>query len=174
MLLTCAALAGGCDFLSKKAAEVKKAATDTTQQVVERVKQKTGDAGQIEVALAGGTPVKTAACYGELVVVGHGRPAVLQVKSSDTVEAFPSLLFQANTQAESPAALANQTLQGLVYLQLQPDGSIWHTADGETVSLSVQTVTDGQFTGTFSGGKLINTETNESRPIAGTLSGSLK
>jgi hypothetical protein len=167
---------GGCDALAKKAEEVKKAATDTTQRVVENVKRETNNAGSIELALSGGSSVKTAGCYGEFIVVGHGRPAILKVKSNADVsaEAFPSLLFQATTPVDNPTALANQTLQGVLYFQQQPDGPVWHSADGETVTLSIQTAAEGQFSGTLAAGKLVNTETNESRTVTGSFSGSLK
>jgi hypothetical protein len=176
LLVACALFAGGCDFLSKKASEVKKAASETTQRVVERAKQETNNAGGIELALAGGAPLKTAGCYGSLTVQGGGRPTVFQVTSyADAAgESFPSLYFSAATSADSTAALANQTLQGRLYFQQQPDGPVWHTADGDMASLSVQTAADNQFTATLAQCKLVNTETNETRTATGTFSGSLK
>ncbi len=169
-------LAGGCDFLSKKASEVKKAASETTQHVVERAKQETSTAGGVELALEGGAPLKTSGCYGTLTIQGGGRPTVFQVTSyADAAgESFPSLHFSAATSADSTAALANQTLQGRLYFQQQPDGPVWHTADGDMASLSIQSAADDQFTATLAQCKLVNTESNETRMATGTFSGSLK
>ena len=169
-------LAGGCDFLSKKASEVKKAASETTQHVVERAKQETNTPAESSWRWRAGAPLKTSGCYGTLTIQGGGRPTVFQVTSyADAAgESFPSLHFSAATSADSTAALANQTLQGRLYFQQQPDGPVWHTADGDMASLSIQSAADDQFTATLAQCKLVNTESNETRMATGTFSGSLK
>ena len=171
----CLLLASGCDWLEKKATDVKQAATNTTQQVVERVKQTVNVAGNVELSLAG-TSVKTSGCYGSLTAVGGNRPAVFQVASyaDPNGESYPSLKFWAQTKADGTAGLANQSLQGRLYVQLEPDGAVWHTPDGQSAVLTIQTAADGAFTGTLAPCALVTTEKDESRTCSGTFSGSLK
>jgi hypothetical protein len=168
-------LAAGCEWFEKKASEVKQAAGNTTQQVVERAKQTVNAAGNVELTLAG-TAVKTSGCYGELTVVGSGRPAVFQVKSSDnpTNESFPSLHFWALSSADNVGALANQTLQGLLWVQLEPDGAVWHTPEGEFAHVTIQTAAEGAFTAKLAQCRLVSTGKEDPRPCTGTFSGSLK
>ena len=190
MLALVIAASNGCDFLSKKASEVKKVATDTSQRVVEKVKQETNNAGNIELNMGGGTPLKTSGCYGSFVSLGGGRGGVFQISSyaDAAAESFPSLMFWASVPANSfpastapygqspidPSALANQTLKGSLYVQQQPDGPVWHTADGDAATLAIQTAANGQFTAALAGSKLVNTETAETRDVSGSLTGSLK
>lgn len=165
----------GCDWLDKKATEVKQTATNTSQQVVERVKETVNAAGNVELSLAG-TPVKTSACYATLTLVGGGRPAVFQAASypDPKTESYPSLLFRAETKADGTAALAKQSLSGQLFVQLEPDGAVWHTPDGQGATLTIQTTSDGTFTGTLAQCQLVSTEKDELRPCSGTFSGSLK
>ncbi len=168
-------LGSGCDWLDKKATEVKQTASSTSQQVVDRVKQTVNAAGNVELSLAG-TPVKTSGCYGSLILVASGRPAVFQVTSyvDPKGETFPSVMFRAVAKVETPAGLANQSLSGQLFVQLEPDGAVWHTPDGQPAVLTNQTAADGAFTGTLAPCQLVSTEKDESRPCTGTFSGSLK
>ena len=63
--------------------------------------------------------------------------------------------------------LVNQTLQGRIFVQLQPDGPVWYSPDGEAVALSIQSAGDGEFTGTITQGRLVSTENNQSQTFTG-------
>ena len=117
-----------------------------------------------------------AGCYATLTVTGGSPSAVLHVASyADAAsKSYPSLDFRAPWNADDAASLANETLNGQLWVQLEPGGVVWHTPDGEFTPLTIQAAAyDGPFIAKLDQCRLVITSPEDRRPCTGTFSGSL-
>lgn len=141
-------------------------ATQVVQQTVENVKQEANLVGSME--LATNPPIAAKACYAKLFVIDDGRPNVFRLASykSDELERFPSIMLQAQVNAESLSGLQGQTVKADVFARTQDNGLIWHSPAGSPASITISAIDDKSLTCTLSG-PIVNSDTEEESNISG-------
>ncbi len=141
-------------------------ATQVVQQTVENVKQEAHLVGSID--LATNPPIAAKACYAKLIVIGDGRPNVFRLASYKSVdlEQFPSIMLQAQVNAQSLSALQGQTVQADVFAQPQDNGPVWHSPDSSPASITISAMDDKSLTCTLSG-PIVNSDTGEESNVSG-------
>ena len=167
--------AGGCnkdqvDQVQEAVSTGVEQAAHSTRRAVETVKQEANLTGSMELAV--NPPIDAPACYVELVAL-DGRPNVLQLASYKEVELerFPSLLLQAQVEADSLAELAGKTVHGELYAQAEKDGAVWHSEEGAPAAFSVSAVEGNAVTCKITGASLVNSETGERSTVSGKFVG---
>ena len=119
-------------------------------------------------------PVKTGACYVQLLTIPGGRPGILQLQSyrEAAQESFPSAFVRAQVTVGTVAELKGQTVPAELFVQSQKDGPTWSTR-GELVQLKIVSVEAKTLTAEIAEGTLINDGTGASQAVKGTLQGVL-
>jgi hypothetical protein len=168
--LMLAVMLGGCskEDLNKLTEQVKTATTDTVEQVQKQVAPVLPKTGQFQVTADG--PVNSPTGHAALIVLGEGRPAVLQLRSYANVndETFPAIFFQGTTGVGTVADLVGKTVTGKVFLQNAVGGPVWASEDGAPVTVSVQAVEGSELVGIFSNG-MVQDATGRSLTLTGSF-----
>lgn len=141
--------------------------TQAVQQTVETVKQEANLTGSMELATT--PPVAAKACYARLIVLGGGRPNVLQFSSSKdaSLERFPSLFMQAQVQEGSLAELVGKTVQAEIFAQAEQGGPMFHTPDGATAPVNIVSVEGKSLTAQCSGAMLVSSQSKQPTSVSG-------
>jgi hypothetical protein len=171
----------GCGGKVPTAAELQQAVTDGVNsavksgtQAVEQAKQVANLAGQIELSLGPG--IKTGGCYARLDALQAPRNGWLVISSySDPAgETFPSVMILVETTGETAATLAGKNFRAAIFLQLQAEGAVWRTPDGEFAELTIVTAADGKIEGKITRATLVSTGAEPPASVTGQFSGSLQ
>ena len=103
-----------------------------------------------------------------LIVIGDGRPNVLQLRSYQNLadDDFPSVLVQANTTATDIAQLVGQTLNATVYVSASKYEPIWSCLDQSVASLMISGLQENLLKGDLRCDKLISSQ-GVSSPLSG-------
>jgi hypothetical protein len=119
--------------------------SDAAASVVEKVVS----VGSIDLIL--NREVKLAPCSVYLLIVGDGRPNVLQIKSytSFANAKTPSLLFQGTTSASTFEGLNGQNIAGEVYVAMDANNDIWQSTTIGSSIISVSSVTESELIGNW-------------------------
>lgn len=168
-ILLLGAADSGCDFAKVEEA-VNTGVEETTRAVestVETVKQEAHLVGSVELSTE--PPMNAKACYAKLIILGSGRPNVLQLASYKSVdlERFPSVFMQAQVEANSLDELVGQTVRGELYAQAEENGTIWHSPTGTPAAITVSTIDEESMTCQCNGVTLVNTATGEQSTVSG-------
>jgi hypothetical protein len=112
------------------------------------------------------SPMKTDTANVRLIVVGDGRPNVVQIRSYTDLnaEAYPSILIQATTTASDLNALAGQTLSATVYAAETKYLPIWSCMDRTTANLVISSVDKELLKATIQCGEVFSTDNRTSPP----------
>jgi len=92
--------------------------------------------GSIQLEIS--PPVDISQAEVRVIVIGDGRPNVVQIASYDTTQdehEYPAVLWQGPTTATDAASLAGQTVQCDMYYQQSETSKIAMTKPGESVEL---------------------------------------
>jgi hypothetical protein len=164
--LLCCALGCNKDQVDKAASGLQQV-TQTVQQGVENIKQEANLTGSMELSTTPAIAAK--ACYARLIVIGEGRPNVLQLVSykDASLERFPSLLVQAQVQEGSLAELAGKTVQAEIFAQSEENGPVFHCPDGTLASVNISAADAKSLTGQCTGAMLVSSETNQPTSVNG-------
>ncbi len=114
--------------------------------------------------------IETSKANARLIIVGDGRPNVLQLRSYQDIAAddFPSVLVQVNTTVTDISQLVGQTLNATVYLSASRYEPIWSCLDQSVASITIQSVQENILKGDLRCDKLISSQ-NVSSPLSGTV-----
>ncbi len=101
-------------------------------------------AGSVELDVNG--PVKASKCAVELIKLGEGRPAILQIANTvgQEAETFPSIFVRAEVTAASLADLSGRRLSGQFFAQSQSGGPISFTTPDRPIEIFVKTATNDE------------------------------
>jgi len=115
-------------------------------------------------------PIETNEANSRLIVIGDGRPNVLQLRSYQNMstDKYPMILVQANTSASNLSQLSGQTLNATVYITASKYEPIWSCLDQSTASLTIASVQDEVIKADIRCDKLISTS-EVSSPMSGSI-----
>lgn len=109
--------------------------------------------------------IQTEECYIKLVKFKGDRPNVLAISSyeygKDDTETFPSILIQAQVDAETLEDLADREIPVQLYATMNASGAVWSHPAGDFVKLKL-TLSENGVTGDISGGNLVVESTDQS------------
>lgn len=153
--------------------KAKQAASEQADRVSSQV-ARASDKAQETLKLAGSaeltldSPLKTSACYVQIVPPLGGRPAILQIKSYQTPEqeSFPSLMLQGNVSESNLAGITGQTVQASMWVQREANGPVWSSS--KPVELRIISV-ENETTQIELAGALHNSENGAEQTVAGKL-----
>ncbi|QDT13648.1 hypothetical protein [Planctomycetes bacterium K23_9] len=140
----------GCskDEMKKMATSVQQTTQDLAAQsqdyiqgAVEAVEEQLPSTGSLSLRIE--PPLEIESANVEIIKIGDGRSNVVQLATYDTdsgPSSYPSVLLHGQTAADSPAALAGQTVGCDLYVQQSSGGAILMSPPGSSVQ-----VTFGQF-----------------------------
>jgi len=116
------------------------------------------------------SPIETRAASARLIIIGDGRPNVLQLRSYQDMAAedYPMVLVQAPTSATDVSQLSGQTLSATVYITMSKHEPIWSCMDQSVASLTISSIQDNVIKGDIRCEKLISTE-EVSSPLSGSI-----
>ena len=159
---------GGCDKAMNAVNEVQQTVTNR----VEEVKQVAAVAGNIQLQVDNKS-IQTTGCYGTTYRLETPLQSVIQVTSYNdpSAESFPSFFARAFVADVADIAPGKQ-LEAQVYLQENPNGSVWETPPGEPAELKITSVANGVFEAEIAGA-MANSDDGVRKNVSGTLSGSL-
>lgn len=151
----------GC---GEKLDEIKQRVSKKVEQGVKKTKEVAAQVGQKVapqpegIEFEAGGPVRTEVCYVTLTRVREGESAILELSTyeSGKVEKHPSVYVRAEVSAANLTELHGQKLQAQLYLQHQPEGPVWQTAEGAHVVLSVITASNERIACEVAEGQLVN------------------
>ena len=105
----------------------------------------------------------------ELITLSGTRHSVLQIRSYPKVdlESYPSIFIQAQVSANDMATLAGNTIPARLFLQVEENGPIWYSDEGQDVSLRIVSYTDGEVSAKVESGILRNTDTGKQAEMVG-------
>jgi hypothetical protein len=114
-------------------------------------------------------PIESNKANVRLIVIGDGRPNVLQIRSYQDIAAdeFPSILAQANTTATDVSLLVGKTLDATVYISASKFEPIWSCLDQSTAKLTINSFQENVLQGELRCDKLISSQDIAS-PLSGT------
>lgn len=144
---------------------------ETVTQTVDEVKEQTGLAGKMELAVDG--PVNVNACYVKFITSKSSRPNVLQVQSyrdADT-EGFPSIFMHAKVTDTALAELAGKTVPLQLFIQKQENGPVWSSGAETPVQLKIDSVDENNVIGSIVGGEATETGKAAASQVTGTITG---
>ena len=153
-----ACLAVGCskEDMNKLVDKVQTQVQEQTQSLKNETINKIAPSGSIKLALNG--EINCPAGNAALLVIGDGRPNVFQIKSYKTLdyEPFPSVLFQANTNASSVQSLVGQTLNGELNVALENGSVLWQSSPSKPVSITLQKIEETEIVGRIGSGQVMS------------------
>jgi hypothetical protein len=149
------AICFGCskDDLDKLVTQVQDQTQAVTQEVAKAV-----SSGSISMTLNG--EIKVPTCTASLLIIGDGRPNVLQIRSYASMEreSFPSILFQGTTAANSYQELAGKTVQGEFFVALDDASNIWQSDATNGATVTISNIEDKELVGQLGTIKMISPE----------------
>jgi hypothetical protein len=115
-------------------------------------------------------PIETTKANVRLIVIGDGRPNVLQLRSYQDLAAdeFPAVLVQANTTATEISQLVGQTINATIYLSASKYEPIWSCLDQSMASLTVTSFQENTLKAELRCDKLISSQESTS-PMSGSV-----
>jgi hypothetical protein len=168
LLLVCVFAVSGCkqEQLEQFAKQVQEQTIDKLPELPTPMKIVSVGAFKLQVDKA----IETSKANARIIIVGDGRPNVLQLRSYQDIaaEEFPSVLVQVNTTATDISQLVGQTLNATVYLSASRYEPIWSCQDQSIASLTIQSVQENVLKGDLRCDKLISSQ-NASSPLSGTV-----
>lgn len=148
----------GCsrEKLEQLAADAQKATQQAVTNVAPRVEKIISNQPDGEATLQFQGDVRCDSVYGQLLILGGGRPNILRIRSYQTPEQerFPAFLFQAAVGAQSLEELTNSTVQGQMFLQTSAAASPCSTLANNPLSLRLEAVENGEVPAEIVGGEL--------------------
>lgn len=158
------ALSAGCkEQVAQIQAQVEQA-TKTVQQVAP------ASISPGEIQLNCGESITTKAGHIRIIVLGQGRPNIIQLRSytDPKTEIFPSVLFQAPTDVTQVSDLVGKTISGTLFAQGSEQGTVYQTPLGKAAEVQFSKVEGKELVGTFSGGSMIDAS-GKTNPVSGTF-----
>jgi hypothetical protein len=161
------------DAASRGVDQAKQAAggvAETARGTSARLAEKAGLAGEFDLHV--GQPLKTDACYVQLIALGPDRPAVLQLQSCrDPVrESFPSVFLRAEVAAADFPALVGQTVEAQLFVKPLPDAPTLHSRDAP-VQLRIDALGEDFLSGEIIAGSLSGPGQDSPIPVSGSFRG---
>jgi hypothetical protein len=155
----------GKEELAKITEQVKEATVDKIDIPVPQIKlQPIG-----EMQLATSTPVSLTNISMSVLVIGDGRPNVLQIQlTNPNPQAVPAVFVRAETTATSVAQLIGQTVPVKMFVQPTAAGPIWSSPDDRPVSISFDKLEETEVVGRINAGVLLGTDGVET-PVSGSF-----
>lgn len=158
--------------------------TNAVNEGVEGVKRNIGDAAETvnerldaetSMQLQVEEPAETPGCYVSLASVGDDGPSIFRLASyKDPGEIrFPAIFVRAEVEARQANELVDKELTAQLFFQASEDGPVWRTSRDAPARLAVTKVDDRLVAGKFTGGTLVNVQSNEEIPLKGEFSGAL-
>lgn len=141
---------------------------DDVDKMVEQVQQQTQavqeevakvvPVGSVQLSLQG--DVKAQSCTASLVIVGDGRPNVLQVRSYPSMqfESFPSIFFQGTTTAATYQDLIGQTIKGEMFVAIENVSNVWQSDPASGASVTIRAIEGSELVGQFGNTTMVNPE----------------
>jgi len=116
------------------------------------------------------SPLETRSANARLIVIGDGRPNVLQLRSYQdmAVADYPMVLVQATTSATDVSQLSGQTMSATVYISMSKHEPIWSCMDQSVASLTISSIQDNLIKGDIRCEKLVSTQ-EISSPLSGSI-----
>lgn len=155
-----------------RARQMADGAAETARDTGSRLAETAGMAGHFDLEV--GEPLKTSACYVQLITLGPDRPSVLQLQSYRDAEreSFPSVFFRAKVAEADYSGLVGQTIDGQLFVKFQSDTPTFSTQDGP-VQVRIDTIEEQQLTGQIVAGSLTAATDGTVLPVSGTFRGSV-
>lgn len=127
-------------------------------QVVQQEVAKVVPVGSVQLSLQG--DVKAQSCTASLIVIGDGRPNVIQIRSYPSMqfEAFPSIFFQGTTNAGSYQELVGKTLSGEMFVAIDNAANVWQSDASTGASVTFSAVDGSELVGSFGTVSMVNPE----------------
>lgn len=148
----------GCskEDMNKLVDKVQTQVQEQTQNLTNEPVLKIAPSGTIKLNLNG--EINCPAGNAALLVIGDDRPNVFQIKSYKTMdyEPFPSVLFQANTNATSIQSLVGQTVSGELNVALENGSVLWQSSPAKPVSITLQKIEETEIVGRISSGQVLS------------------
>ncbi len=163
--ITIAGLGCGKEELAKITAQVQEATVEKLP--VEVPKIKIAPVGEMQ--LTASVPVSVSNLSVSVLVVGDGRPNVMQIQLSGTnPQAVPAVFVRGETTATSAAQLVGQTMPVKMFVQPDATGVVWSSPDDRPVSITFDKLEDTEMVGRIQSSVLISTDGVES-PVSGSF-----
>lgn len=130
----------GCskEEIKEKLKQAQEKVESVAESTAKAVEDKLPETGSITLDMS--QPVETANRANlELIVIGDGRPNVVQVLTYDPAKSsrsFPAVLLHGTTMATTAGSLANQTIDCDMYVQATPGGPTVMTKPGGSVAVT--------------------------------------
>lgn len=155
-----------------RARQMADGAIETARDTGSQLAETAGMAGHFDLEV--GEPLKTSACYVQLITLGPERPSVLQLQSYRDAEreSFPSVFFRAEVTEADFSGLVGQTIDGQLFVKFQPDAPTFSTRGGP-VQVRIEAIEEQQLTGEIIAGSLTAATDGTVRSVSGTFRGSV-
>ena len=155
-----------------RARQMADGAVETARDTGSQLAETAGMAGHFDLEV--GEPLKTSACYVQLITLGLERPSVLQLQSYRDAEreSFPSVFFRAEVTEADFSGLVGQTIDGQLFVKFQPDAPTFSTQGGP-VQVRIDAIEEQQLTGQIIAGSLTAATDGTVRPVSGTFRGNV-
>ncbi len=132
--MTITGIGCGKEEIAKITAQVQEATVE--QLPVEVPKIKIAPVGEMQLTTS--VPVSVTNLSISVIVVGDGRPNVMQIQlSSSNPQAVPAVFVRGETTATSAAQLVGQTMPVKMFVQPNATGVIWSSTDDRPSRLSL-------------------------------------
>ncbi len=159
-LLLCGLGAAGCsrEKLEQLAADATAATKQAVSSVAPKVERMVSNAPDGQASFECNASVQCDATFGDLLILGEGRPNVLRIRSyeSEAEESFPAFLFQGTVPVENWSQLLGQTVAGQLYVQATKDSLPCSTAAGNQVELQIGQIEGGELVAEIVAGQLVD------------------
>ena len=162
----------GCskEEIKEKLKEAQQKVESVAESTVKAVENKLPPTGSITLEMSKPAEELKRADF-ELIVIGDGRPNVVQILTYDTASstrAYPCMLLHGTTSATSAAGLSSETVACDMYFQSSPTGPVVMTKPGSSVPVTFRTpsVEDNTLSATLGAAELVSSD-NSSISIRG-------
>ncbi len=123
--------------IQERSQDLAVSAQEYTQAAVQVVEEQLPSTGS--VSLRSSPPVEIDSATVEVIVIGDGRPNIVQIKTYDDENgpsSYPSLLVHGPTSVEDVSQLAGQAVSCDLYIQATGAGPITMTPPGDAVQVT--------------------------------------
>ncbi len=162
----------GCskEEIKEKLKEAQQKVESVAESTVKAVEDKLPPTGSIALELSKPVEELKRADF-ELIVIGDGRPNVLQILTYDPASStrpYPCMLLHGTTSATSAAGLSSETVACDMYFQSSPTDPVVMTKPGSSVPVTFRTpsVEDNTLSATLGAAELVSSD-NSSISIRG-------
>lgn len=158
-------IVGGCgkEELANLTQQVKEATVEKIDIPMPQIKP--NPVGELQLATS--TPLNLTNISIEVLVVGDGRPNVMQMQTSvPNAPTAPAFLFRAETNATTAAQLIGQTIPVTMFVQATETGPIWMSPDDRPVTITFDKLEETEVVGRINAGTLLGTDGQET-PVSG-------